>query len=320
MRKTILFFLILTVITTSHAQISSFLIKGKIDAGLAHLILNRSTNNVIVSIQDTIKIEADKTFNQKIKINKPTKATLVCGDRYYQLWLTPGSSLTIDLKDGNAMFSGNAGIFAKYYIEDQAFWSKTFEDYKKKYPNFDQGANSYSDNYFLIQDSITNQRLNFLKKYFIDVSTNGKQGFVQEESLSFIYSNLYYKTTFSGSKAEKFKFYQDRKKINSSNFYAFSDSVQFNDSELLSNDYYRQFIISFINNLVVQNQNENGQKFVFNSFLDSVMTTIDVFFEENKVAEEMKICFINYIVEQMERNKDIEWAGKIDTTLSSIKS
>lgn len=50
------------------------------------------------------------------------------------------------------------------------------------------------------------------------------------------------------------------------------------------------------------------------------LTTIDVFFEENKVAEEMKICFINYIVEQMERNKDIEWAGKIDTTLSSIKS
>lgn len=316
MKKNYLLFSLLLLIATSHAQVLSFSIKGKTNTSLPYLVLHRQSNNGIISIQDTLKIAADKTFSQTIKINKPTKASLTCGDKMYRLWLTPGHSLTIHLKNENVTFSGNAGIFANYYMEDDAFWSKIFKSYQKRNPNFDKGEAVNSDKYYSIQDSITNQRLDFLKKYFIHSSIKERQAFIKEESMSFIYSNLYYKA----SNVEKFKFYQDKQKMSSLNFYGFSDRVKFNNQEALSNDYFRQFTISFIISLITQRRNENGLKFVFDSFLDSAMTTIDELIEDNKVAEEVKICFINYIVEEMERNKNSEWNEKIYAALPTLKS
>ncbi|MFV8347086.1 TlpA family protein disulfide reductase [Flavobacterium sp. ZB4P13] len=319
MKRIFFLFLLFLFTATFYAQVSPFFIKGKTDTFLPYFVLSRESKNGIVIIQDTIKILADKTFNQTIKIDKPVKGFLVCGGKTYQLWLIPGSSLAIDLKDGNAMFSGNAGIFAKYYIEDNDFWSKTYKDYKKKYPNFDEGANSFSDNYFLIQDSITNQRLNFLKKYFTHANVNDKQAFIKQESMSFIYSNLYFKTMFEGSKVEKFKFYQDKQKINSPNFYGFSDMVKFKNGEALSNSYFREFTISFVRNLTDQRRNESGQKFVFDSYLDSAMTSIDELVEGIDAANEMKVVFLNFYAEVIERENKIVWADKINSTSSSLK-
>lgn len=316
MKEKYLLFLLFLFISISRAQVSPFLIKGKIYTNLPHLILYREANNGFVKNSDTIKIAKDKTFSQTIKIKNSANAYLKCGNKTYPLWLITGNSLTVTQKNDSIVFSGNAGIFANYYMDDEVFWSTIYKSYQKRNPNFDKGEAVNSDNYFSIQDSITNDRLDFLNKYFIHSNVKEKQAFIKQVSMSLIYSNLFYKTSNVG----KFKFYQDRKKINKTSFYGFSDRLQFNDPGLLSNRDYRRFIISFVLSLVTQQRDENDQKFVFDSFLDSAMVTIDELIEENKVAEEVKICFINYIVEEMERNKKSEWAEKIYSVLPALKS
>jgi len=76
-----LFFLFLFT-ATFYAQVSPFSIKGKIDTSLPYFVLYRESKNGIVTIQDTIKILADKTFNQTIKIDKPVKGTLACETKH----------------------------------------------------------------------------------------------------------------------------------------------------------------------------------------------------------------------------------------------
>lgn len=319
MKRTIYLFSLLLSIITSYAQDSPFIIKGQTDTLLPYLVLIHESENGILSIQDTIQISHDRKFNRTIRVNQSGKAFIKCGDEVYALWLMPGQSLTIDLKNENALFTGSAGIFAKYYVDHQNFFKKIYKDSENKHPGFNKESSLFSDKYFSVLDSITIQRLDFLNNYFIHSNLKNKQAFVKQESTSLIYSNLYYKTAFEGSKPKNFKFYQDKYKIKSPRFYAFSDMVNFENYKLLSNPDFRKFAVSFVQNLTSQQLKERSVKFEIRPYIDLAMIAIDELAAEVNTANELKVIFLNNIIDEIERDKKVEWAKKIDSTLSNLQ-
>jgi thiol-disulfide isomerase/thioredoxin len=317
MTRTIFFFPLFLLIITSYAQVGPFIITGQADSSVQYLILVKESNNGLSDQQDTIQVSSDKTFNRSVKINKPGKGILIYGNKTYDLWLIPDQSLRIDFTKAAAQFSGSAALFVKYYIDDQNFFKRIFKDYENKYIDFNK--RNYSNEYFSISDSITNQRLKFLNNCFTGKDLKHKQEFVKQQQLSLVYSNLYYKTAFEGSKAESFRFYQEKYKTKNLPYYGFSDMVKLENKELLSNPYFKGFVVSFFQNLTRDRIKDRGMKLEIELFVDIAMTAIDDLVEEAIAASDLKVVFLNNIIDEIELDKKVEWVKKIDSTLSEIQ-
>jgi thiol-disulfide isomerase/thioredoxin len=271
----------------------------------------------ISTVTDTVKLNGAQNFKYTVRIKTPQNVHLRYGKSTIQLWAVPGSPLNIDLKD-KPEFSGAAAVFANYYVDDRNFWRRIGAEYQKRNPDFEREANLHGDKYFLIQDSITNDRVSFLRAYFSKVNNIEKHHFIEQQSSNFHYMDLYYKMTFEGSDFEKFKFIQNRYKISRADHYQYSDVAEFNDPKLLSVSYYRSFYCTLIRDMALKKIKVTGEKFLFNKYLDLCMNIIDELTTNTKVRDDFKAVFLNDVVFDVKINKDVKMAAVVNDVIKVL--
>ena len=143
--------------------------------------------------------------------------------------------------------------------EDLLFWKKIYNDYQKRNPEFGKQSFNFSNEYFLIQDSITNDRLNFLKVFFADKPSLFERAYSEQHKADFIYNDLYYKLAYNNPAMEKFKVYQTFYNVSNPVTYEFSD-VNFNDEKLLYNQSFSRFAPSFFINIALKRKKSDWKK------------------------------------------------------------
>lgn len=317
----ILYFLLFLIFfaISSKAQSQNIVLRGRANSSLHYLLVTKIGANGISIVTDTIQLKQKNTFNYHFEIKKPAMIYLGYGNKNtIRLWLGPGDILTMNLQNKIPEFKGDGARFAQYFLGDGVFFTKTYGYYLKRNPNFDNSNNRYTDKYFTIQDSVTFQRINFLKDYFAGITNPFKQEFINQQSLSLIYSNLNYKLLYEGANIEKFKFYQAKYKIKRSDSYKYSDEPVFNNPELLSNSFYCEFACQFIVEMTRKRMRESGKKWNFNAYADSAMLVIDELTAGSGIGLVLKAIFLNEIVEEIGAERKLDYVDKVYAVILTL--
>lgn len=291
-------------------------IAGKTDGSIPQLILAWEELDGIVKVADTIEVKQDNTFRHHVRLEKPTLGFLTVQDKGYKVWLQPGSSLSISLKDGQPMFSGEAGAYAAYFLEDQQLHVNYSQDYANKYPDFQNSAAGF----FSYLDTLTLQRINFLENYQHKLGTNGKDAFLTQARLSLIYDNLLSKLMSGKADVTQFKIYQDSYKVIEPHYYAFAENIDLGDALHLANPYCSRFITQFIGDIARERQMAGGQKFSIEPYLHHAMLVVDELTPGASTNTKIKALFLNNLVEEIGRRKKVEWIGAANATLAELSS
>jgi thiol-disulfide isomerase/thioredoxin len=316
MKNIILLFLLILFTASVHAQPAAMVIAGKTDGSIPHLILAWEEQDGIVKVADTIKVKQNNTFRHHVRLEKPTLGFLTVQGKGYKVWLQPGSSLSISLKYGQPTFSGEAGAYAAYFLEDQQLHVKSSQDYANKYPDFQNSAAGF----FSYLDTTTLQRINFLKSYQHKLGTNGKDAFLTQARLSLIYDNLLSKLMSGKADVTQFKIYQDSYKVSEPHYYAFSENIDLGDALHLTNPYCRRFMSQFIGDIARDRQMAGGQKFSIEPYLHHAMLVVDELTTDTSTNTKIKALFLNNLVEEINQRKKVEWIGSVNATLAELTS
>jgi thiol-disulfide isomerase/thioredoxin len=321
MKPFILLICFFPIYSGSFAQRTEAILSGKANAADHYIEYFSEDRGWVSPSADSIRIASDGSFLQSFMLKKPAMVYMrYAGAKRLQLWMRPGDSLHIDLSGAAPILTGSAEKFAAYFIEDQNIWSEIFAAYQKKYPGFEKEPNVFSDQYFSIQDSITSCRINFLEKHFSGLKNKSTREFISHQTASLLYSNLFYKLSFEGANIERFGFYQKKYNIHASHVYAFSDQIVFNDSKLIDNTAYRRFITILINTIVHKRIKETGQKFNRDLYVDLGFTAIDELTEKSASSVNLTAVFLDDIVNDLKRSKDLEVADNLYTKLALLDS
>lgn len=305
--------------TTLKAQVQYATLTGKATNEINSIRIYITTQYGIQRNTDTIKVKANGTFTHRIKLNSANSFSLAYGsNKNITVWLKPGDKLEIDLQQISPMFKGSPAMFANYYLEDKAYWTTIFKEYEERNPGFDNGNNRYNDKYFAIQDSITLQRMSFMKTYFASSKNTNIDAFVIRQTLDFIYGSLYYKLAFDGSEAEKFKFYQDKYHINRQGYYLFSDKAVFNDMSLLNVPYYRKFFNQLLMNITSEKIKDSKLKWTINAYIDTAMKVTDELAGRATTTIKLKSIFLDNIIEEVKREHNLKYVDKLNATLIAL--
>jgi thiol-disulfide isomerase/thioredoxin len=314
---------ILAGILLSHAvaaQIKQTSIKLKTDLDIPYVIFFRSDAYGLTTTSDTVQRSREGIINYTVSVSEPETIVMSAGKGKYEsvkLWITPGGGITIDLQN-DIKFTGPDAEFADYFAADKIFWIKIYNEFRQRNPGFDKTGKHFTDEYFVIQDSITNQRIDFLKQFFSKIKNSRKKEFIQALTDEQIYQSLYYKLAFDGCDVEKFKFYQDKYKIERDNAYQFSEMAVFNDGRLLKNYYYRNFVRSFVMETSQLRIKRSGQKWAIEDYVDTAMKVHDELISDYEIALKLKLIFLNSLIEEINRNRKISWAEKVYATINLL--
>ena len=303
------------------AQQTDAVLSGKANPALSYLKFSSEINGWTSLTTDSIKLFSDGAFQQRLKITKPLKIYLE--DEHQntlQLWLQPGDSLHVDLVGAEPVFTGSAASYASYFIDSQKFWSNLFNEFKRRNPDFDKSSQRFNEKYFSIQDSIMLARMAFLKTYFSHVSGTSAKEFITDEYASLMYLSLYSKLSYEGAALDKFRIYQDRYKLKPAPAYAFSDQVNLSDEKLIDLNAYRRFASGLVTSIVHERISKSGQKFDIGLYLDLVFKVTDELTEGSGNAVEIKSVILNDVVDEIARERKLNYAGSVYSKLSSLES
>jgi len=317
MIKTLQLFSFLLLLLSSHAQVKTATIVGTSDTVLS-MTLGRVTQNGVLHVIDTIRLGANNTFKQKVTIDNPTLAQLVLNKKpikAYWLWLLPGSVLRVEFKKDNIAFTGLGSNFANYYKKKDSIIIGYIKDYTFRHPDFRDNANSLIS----YTDSIKGQQELFLESYFSkgERATQQVKQFLQLERVSVLYSNLYYKLNYDDSVYERFKLAQHGSKSDKA-AYKYSEKIDFENVNLLSNQYYQSFAVQFVADIALKKQKAGGKPFDIEPYVDIAMQTVDELTNKDVIAIEIKAMLLNKIIEEISRERKDKWIPKVQATLKTL--
>jgi thiol-disulfide isomerase/thioredoxin len=248
---------------------------------------------------DTIKIDTNGSF----AINKDrllSNAFLLFEDaKPIRLTLSRSLNQPISInldctKPDSIQFEGEQAAFLKFDLAQMRYWTKIFQEMSKKHPELGSG-NNQNPLYFVIQDSITQLRIQYLDKYFADSNITGKEDFISNERNSLVYSNLYYRMSVPENKIiEQLAFYQNPND-KSANSLTYSKEVSFSDDNLFEINYYQKFMNDFIMK-AVRKENPQGNFSSYELYLDKGLAVIDKWFKKPQTNFKQKIIFMNHLI------------------------
>jgi len=205
--------------------------------------------------------------------------------------------ISIDLdcsKPDSVQFEGEQAAFLKFDLAQKKYWMKIFQEMSVKHPELASG-NNQNPLYFVIQDSITQLRIQYLDKYFADSNITGKEDFISNERNSLVYSSLYYRMSVPKNEIiEQLAFYKNPND-SSANSLTYSEEVSFSDDNLFEINYYQKFMNDFIMK-AVRVENPQGNFSSYELYLDKGLNVIDKWFKKPQTNFKQKIIFINHLI------------------------
>lgn len=199
------------------------------------------------------------------------------------------------LKPDSINIFGKQALFIKYYFDQLEYWKRIYYKMAEKHTEL-ASRNNQSLIYHVVQDTITELRMQYLYDYFKNINIANKKEFIDEEYNSLLYSNLYYRMSGQPAKIiNSFAFYQQHHS-EENNILTYSDKVDLSDANLLSITSFKDFVNDFIMN-VVRVENPEGDFSSYEFYLHNGLVVIDKLVEDPQCNTLQKIIFIDYLIE-----------------------
>jgi len=285
------------------------------------LFISDTTNVGLTTSIDTIKIDKEGSFNINpntlssnalliIEHSKPIRLTIP------NILKTP-INIDIDCSVPDSIkVKGKQAKFVEFYLEQQKYWIEIYQNMSKKHIVLAKG-NNQSPKYHMIQDTITQLRIQYLNKFFKDLNISGREQFIENERNSLVYSNLYYR--MSGQKNEIIKRLAFYKKSNVKNVLTYSNEIDFSDENLFKNRYYQKFMNDFIMK-AVRVENPNADFSSFELYLNKGLDVIDEWFQAPQTNGLQKIIFINDLISTAKTINESVRVNEFQTVLKNLRN
>lgn len=241
MKNLILILILLIVFSGCRSSIQNgrFSISLEIaDTSVSEIIIGYQTDIGLTDTVQNIKINPDNRIQYVIdSIEDPLLVFLSKDKENFQIWAWPNSDISIYFDNDTVLFSGKGKKYADYYIKSKEYWFKIYDEYASK--NTVLNGRPEGSNYFLVQDSITNDRIQYLENYFSKPRSLDTRNFVEYEKNNLLYSDIFYKISGLTS-LDDFKFYQEHQNISAVSYLTFTDKFDFNNPDLFIISQYRR--------------------------------------------------------------------------------
>jgi thiol-disulfide isomerase/thioredoxin len=217
-----------------------------------------------------------------------------------------GESLNLAFGDqeGQVGMTGSMSRIQQFKMVDREYFGKVFKRYATRNPEFEKKEYLRTDGYFKVLDSITHERIGYLNEWFTNPVTPTENAFIKFCEIGYVYDNLFYKQSYPNPPLQKFKFYQDKYRLDRIEWYAFSDWVNFDDADLSYIPEYRRFINSFLIEELGIRRKRHQTLFLWPEVVDSGMRLIDELSSDIKAREGLKSVFLAYITDEIQRDKN----------------
>lgn len=253
--------------------------------------------------RDTIPVENNQCRFQWKFSDSFMWATLALSTKEsIQIFGAKKSTININFTDSTYKefsFSGDIARIQRYLIEKESFYTKLYEQYKKRNPQLSRPSFSGTDSFYVIQDSVFEDRIKYLKNYFQSPVTLAEKNFVKQQMVSMLYSSFVFKLRSSDTGFKKFAVYQRQNKTSNPFAYKFTEQINFNDRSNLKDDNFKNFVRSYFMNLEIYQRPKNSGKFSFNTVFDSIFSLIDKYTKDKFCAAMIKAIIINTEVRSM---------------------
>ena len=301
-----------------------FKISGKIEHPLDAYLIFRSGGAYGIQIKtDTVKLQSDGAFNYTADVEQGTFLfiRMEVDKRDLRILGYGNSTLNIMLPANSktATFTGTMAKIQDFAIDDDNYWIKIYNAYVQRNPMFEKKEFLRTDAYFIIQDSITNDRMNNLKLYFMGTKKPMELEFIKYQTNSFIYSNLYFKQSFPNPAFEKFKFYQDLHNVKSNYTYTYSELVNFNNANLCNIEYYRSLLTSYIIGKLYEWRTANHVEFSWGKLVPNGFHLIDELSSNKQANEKNKLIYLSYLIRQLESSQDVGNAIDVQVEIKKVR-
>lgn len=272
-----------------------------------YIVFKTSDKYGLTARTDTIKLRKDGSFTYPVDYNLPViNGNLeITPRRTIPIWLTNTKKLVIKIKDSFLVpiFFGELARINQYLQKEAPYEIKMYNEYKQRNVNFATYASSRSNEYFLITDSLTSDRLIFLEQSFGNVKNKNEQQFLAQRRKELIFKNLCYKIAYDNPPLEKLIYYQTQFNTSSPTSFAYSDEISFNDPELLS-PYLLRFSRMFFMELVFRYQQTEKIKLSREGFYERFFSEVDRLSSNKLCNAILKAAFIKDEVNTMAINQN----------------
>ena len=222
-------------------------------------------------------VDSTGTFILRFNSDKPRAYQLFLNDEQ-SLFLIPGDSMLINKEGEEFSFSGGqSALLSDYYQQWNKYWNQLGASFdEKKY--FSREPDDFLKTVYAYIDT-AEIPLNELRKRYANINPEFLR--LEKERLKYwlIIDLLPYEYV-------RYKFYTGKEPVIGESFHQYMKDVNLNDSSLLQLPYYKDFLISYVNNVAGKDLQKNalltGDKFaVTQSMIEFILKT----FKDERVLE-----------------------------------
>ncbi|WP_228851938.1 TlpA family protein disulfide reductase [Aegicerativicinus sediminis] len=275
------------------------IINPKTDYVLFYQLLNSN-----YKVKDTFRLDANNKFFHTFENLPPGLYSFDHGNEFQNVYLDPNDSIWFRLNtndfDESLVFSGNGSKKNNYLL-------KLYMDHENMLRSLRQSSKMEPEDYLRFIDSIRKEEIEDLKSFVTDKPQT--EGFYEiakaNIDFSFYKHKEYYPFGHYGSRA--LTHYQDLP----SDFYAYRDSINFNDEKLSEVRYYLSYLEDYFMNASLEEiyQNEHNH-IVFDqkslSYNLRQLELIDSIIDHKNIK--------NYILQK----KAVDYIRNVDDDLKNI--
>jgi thiol-disulfide isomerase/thioredoxin len=229
------------------------------------------------NISFSTPVDSKGTFTLRFISDKPRAYQLFLNDEL-SLFLIPGDSILINKEGEEISFSGGqSALLSEYYQQWYKYWNQLGDSFdEKKY--FSREPEDFLKTVYAYIDT-AEFPLNELRKRYANINPEFLR--LEKERLKYwlIIDLLPYEYV-------RYKFYNGKEPAINESFHQYMNDVNLNDSSLLQLPYYKDFLISYVNNVTSKDLQKiallRGDKYAeTQSMIDFALKT----FKDEKVLE-----------------------------------
>ena len=308
MRIPLLFFILFFALQ-SIAQNGNF--KFTLHSDVPSIVFIKTFENVSFPEIDSIKVGT--SAHHSLSIKQGSIAIIETDLQQLPVWVLPGYSLVVNIKDGQVSYSGKAAIFASYLQNKQVNFINFCHYYQLRNPDYNETPEGYTN--FL--DSLSKQQINYLSNYFGKVQTAVIKEFMKDEWTTIYYENLHRKLLFGEFNLQKFNAVSAS--TGSVRPYLYAEKIDFNDPAITRNLCFQLFSGQLIADISSQKQNAMNPKQSLTQYLSNAINTIEKLSNNQTSRVKLQNIFFSKTIDDLERKGKMDLLSEMDIFLTSIQ-
>ncbi len=300
-------FILLLLAQTATAQ--TFEINGTVLNKIRPFIIIQTHNPFSGVIKkDTVILSNDGSFSAFVSDDRPFYNFTLNIDSLKSIELIglSGGKMTLEIKPNTkpAIIGGNLQRVAQFRDVEQAYFKKIYDEYHKRNPLLERSDFQRTDAYFLVHDSITLERINFMKTHFSVNTLDIEKRFIKYYEWNYLASDLFYKQSYNNAPAERIQFIAQRLGKQSDNYYRFSNYFNIDNNEFTFVPGYQRLIYSMLLAEISKRRASNNEIFSYYNTVQNALSIINELTRNESTRINLKLLFITAVTDELDRNKN----------------